>query len=188
MTRRLITLVFAALAVGCGQQDAASSKNSSAPAYAPAPDAPTQAATDNEQHAAADAATEASSDLTASDERPSADGNRSAASDETTTEDEVSPGDRVTTKDEESDRSDEAGDRRPEEDAPASASADDLSAPPPSAQTPKISAGKLFRGLTKSVGRAANKTYAELGNQTPPPEDDPFPNGEPEDADPIRKN
>ncbi|HJT33621.1 MAG TPA: hypothetical protein VJ783_16365 [Pirellulales bacterium] len=187
MARKFITLVFAALAIGCGQQNAASPQNSSAPAYVPSSDGPTQAATDR-QDGAADTATDASSDLTAADERPSADENGSAASDEAMAEDEVSPGDRVTTKDEESGQSEDVADRRPEEDEPASASADDLSATPPSVQGPKISAGKLFRGLTNSVRRAANKTYSELGKQTPPPEDDPFPNGEPADADPNREN
>lgn len=187
MARRFITLVFAALAVGCGQQDAASTKNSSAPAYAPASDAPNQAATDDEEPAAVVRATDTSSDITASDEQATTEEYRSAASDEAMAEDEVSPGDRVTAKDEESGRSDVVDGRRPEEDEPAKASADDLSATP-SVEGPKISAGKLFRGLTNSVRRAANKTYSELGKQTPPPEDDPFPNGEPKDADPKQEN
>lgn len=182
MARRFITLVLAALAIGCGQQDAATSKNSPAPAYVAPSDAPSQAATDR-QDGAADAATDASSDRTASDEQTSTDADRSAASDESMAEDKVSPGDRVETKDEEPIRSDAADERRTEDDEPASATADEQSAPS-SAQGPKVSAGKLFRGLTNSVRRAANKTYAELKNQTPPPEDDPFPNGEPEDADP----
>lgn len=183
MVRKLITFVFAALAAGCGQQDAATSKNSPAPAYVAPSDAPSQAATDDGQHAVADTATDTSSDLTASDEQATTDADRSAASDEAMAEDEVSPDDRLTTKDEEPDRSDEPTDRRPDENEPASASADDLSASS-SARGPKVSTGKLFRGLTNSLRRAASKTYAELKNQTPPPEDDPFPNGEPADADP----
>lgn len=189
MARKLITLVFAALAAGCGQQDAATSKNSSAPAYVAPSDAPSRVGTDGGQDAAADAATDASSNLTAADERPSADEDLSmAASDEAMAEDEVSPSDRVTTRDEESDRSDDVNDRQPDEEEPANPTANEQSVSPPSVQGPKVSAGKLFRGLTNSVRRAANKTYSELANKTPPPEDDPFPNGEPADADPKREN
>ena len=162
MIRGLTTLACLLFAAGCGQQDPPSGKNSAAPAYvAPTsvPDAetaPDQETVPDERDTAVASSAARASDITASDE----------ASDETPLE--------------------TGADRNQNEPAgeSASASADDTPGSAERSPVRKGSAAKLVRGLTNSVRRAMNKAYADRGNASPPPEDDPFPNGEPADADP----
>lgn len=185
MYRLLMPLVLLSLA-GCGQKDAGAGRDSAAPAYVPPATTSNDAAVEDQQVGAPEATDEDvdRAALESVSETPpyNAKDDSPPPPDEELNGDDSQASDTAAT---------DAKAGAPDFDANRTAAAEELAAdladitPDASAGQPKGSGSKLFRGLANSVSRAVMKTFAEpSAAPAPPPEDDPFPNGEPADADP----
>lgn len=185
MNRLLLPLVLVSLA-GCGHKNVGTGRDSAAPAYAPPATTSNDAAIEDQQAAAPDAEGEVvdrTASETASETSPSHGNDNAPPPDEEQSGDDPQASDTAAT-DVKADAPHSDANRTAAAEEPATEPTDDIT-PDASASQPKGSRSKLFRGLANSVSRAVMKTFAEpSAAPAPPPEDDPFPNGEPADADP----
>ncbi len=181
MHRLLLPFVLLCLA-GCGQKDASTGKGSAAPAYVPSAAKSHEAAIEGQQGGDSDAAND-DVDFSASETSPPNANDGSPAPDEDIADDRSQAGEAATADDDA---------KPPDSDAGLPAGAEEPAAEPSDADAAaqasresKGSGSKLFRGLANSISRAVVKTFSEPPAVPPAPlEDDPFPNGEPADADP----
>lgn len=183
MCRLLMPLLLLWLAAGCGQKDAGAGRNSSAPAYVPSAAPASEAAVDDRQGGPAQAADD-DLDVAAPEASPPDADDAHRLPDEEPSDDDSQPRDSATSGADasgpHSNTNSASGD-----DEPAVEPGDGDAAGEASSGQPQGSRVKLFRGLANSVSRAVMKTIAEPSAAPAPPlEDDPFPNGEPADADP----
>lgn len=179
MNRTWITLALVSLIAGCGQQTAQPNKTSAPPAYVAPATTSNEASVEDRHDADQDAV--AGADLDApSGSLPTSRDNRSVAADEEMARDDSQPDD-VTGDSGANLSHPDTSETVQDEPAPAD---DDNADRADTAVSQKRSAGKLLRGLANSVSRAVAKSYRKRTILPPPVEGDPFPNGEPEDADP----
>lgn len=184
MYRLLMPLVLLSLA-GCGHKNVGTGRDSAAPAYVPPATTANDAAREDPQATAPEAAGDdvnfAASEVASETPRPTAHADSPLPVEEQSDHPQASD---TTATAAEANAPLSDVDRTAAAEEPAVEQTDDM-APDASASQPKSTRSKLFRGLANSISRAVVKTFSEPSAAPPAPlEDDPFPNGEPADADP----